>query len=150
MSLRHLYRSTSLIAFIRHSNQSISSIGRNAKHAFLFSTTKFKQQNDSDLSAEEIFNSFRKQLEQSKSKKSQTNNKNKENNNKDFASEKNDVTISMDQVDKMAFLSRLKIEPSQKETVRRDFEAMLALISKVQEANTSNVEPLYSVLEQVI
>jgi hypothetical protein len=90
-----------------------------------------------DLSAKEIFDSFRKGLE------------NKKLHMKAKYSNRIEPNVTIEQVEKMAFLSRIKIEDHEKESVRRDFEAMINLISKVQEVDTKNVEPLYSVLEQV-
>lgn len=45
-------------------------------------------------------------------------------------------------IDHLAHLSRLEFSPDKKESIRNDLARMVGLIEKLQEVNTTGVEPL--------
>ena len=57
------------------------------------------------------------------------------------------MSIDISTVDKIAFLSRLKIEEDKIESTEGDFNKILDWIEQLSEANTENIEPLVSVNE---
>ena len=60
------------------------------------------------------------------------------------------MTIDVNAVDKIAFLSRLKIEDSVKEATKEEFNKIIQWVDQLKEVNTDNVEPLISVNENAI
>lgn len=52
------------------------------------------------------------------------------------------MEVTDELITKLGNLSRLRFEPAQKETLKHDLEKMIAFIEKLQEVDTSNVEPL--------
>lgn len=50
-------------------------------------------------------------------------------------------------VDKLATLSRLNFDNTQKETVRQDLEKVLGFFEKISELDTENIEPLIYINE---
>jgi aspartyl-tRNA(Asn)/glutamyl-tRNA(Gln) amidotransferase subunit C len=45
-------------------------------------------------------------------------------------------------IDKLANLARLKFEPTEKVAIKNDLQNMIGLIAKMDELDTTNVEPL--------
>jgi aspartyl-tRNA(Asn)/glutamyl-tRNA(Gln) amidotransferase subunit C len=45
-------------------------------------------------------------------------------------------------VDELAHLSRLRFKPEEKESIRRDMERIIGFVEKLNEIDTSGVEPL--------
>ena len=60
------------------------------------------------------------------------------------------MSIDVSTVDKIAFLSRLKIEDSAKEATKEEFNKIIQWVDQLREVNTDNVEPLISVNENGI
>ena len=52
------------------------------------------------------------------------------------------MKISKEQFDKIASLCRLEIDPNQKEELMNDMEMILDWVEKLDEVDTSDVEPL--------
>lgn len=50
-------------------------------------------------------------------------------------------------VDKLATLSRLNFDDTQKETIRQDLEKVLGFFEKISELDTQNIEPLIYINE---
>jgi aspartyl-tRNA(Asn)/glutamyl-tRNA(Gln) amidotransferase subunit C len=59
------------------------------------------------------------------------------------------MKIDNDIVDKIAHLARLEFENEAKEQIIKDMNNMLALVGKLDELNTSNIEPLIYMSEEV-
>ena len=60
------------------------------------------------------------------------------------------MSIDVNTVDKIAFLSRLKIEDAIKEDTKEEFNKIIQWVDQLKEVNTDNVEPLVSVNESSI
>jgi aspartyl-tRNA(Asn)/glutamyl-tRNA(Gln) amidotransferase subunit C len=52
-------------------------------------------------------------------------------------------------VDKLALLARLRFEPSEKEEIKNDLQKMIAFVEKLNELDTSMVEPLLHMTNEV-
>ncbi|MFL5765889.1 MAG: Asp-tRNA(Asn)/Glu-tRNA(Gln) amidotransferase subunit GatC [Bacteroidia bacterium] len=52
-------------------------------------------------------------------------------------------------IDKIAHLARLEFDAAEKEQIRNDMNNMLGFISKLNELDTSNVEPLIYMSDEV-
>lgn len=52
------------------------------------------------------------------------------------------MTVNDQLIDKLATLARLKFDVAEKDAIARDLEKMIAFIQKMDEVDTSNVEPL--------
>ena len=52
------------------------------------------------------------------------------------------MQITDELLDKIASLSRLHIQDDEREIIRHDFQRMLDFVSKLQEVDTANIEPL--------
>ncbi|MGB3948768.1 MAG: Asp-tRNA(Asn)/Glu-tRNA(Gln) amidotransferase subunit GatC [Bacteroidia bacterium] len=59
------------------------------------------------------------------------------------------MKINTDTVDKIAHLARLEFENEGKEQIMKDMNNMLAFIDKLNELDTSNVEPLIYMSDEV-
>lgn len=55
------------------------------------------------------------------------------------------MAVDNDTVRRIAFLSRLKVEPDKLEETKQEFNKILAWVEELGEVNTDNVEPLVSV-----
>ena len=60
------------------------------------------------------------------------------------------MSIDINDVDKIAFLSRLKIEDNVKESTKEEFNKIIQWVDQLREVNTDNIEPLISVNENSI
>lgn len=60
------------------------------------------------------------------------------------------MSIDINAVDKIAFLSRLKIEDNVKESTKEEFNKIIQWVDQLREVNTDNIEPLISVNENSI
>jgi aspartyl-tRNA(Asn)/glutamyl-tRNA(Gln) amidotransferase subunit C len=60
------------------------------------------------------------------------------------------MSIDVNTVDKIAFLSRLKIEDNVKEDTKVEFNKIIQWVDQLREVNTDNVEELISVNENGI
>jgi aspartyl-tRNA(Asn)/glutamyl-tRNA(Gln) amidotransferase subunit C len=52
-------------------------------------------------------------------------------------------------VDKLAHLSRLKFDAQEKEEIKNDLQKMIAFVEKLNELDTTGVEPLTHVTDEV-
>ena len=52
------------------------------------------------------------------------------------------MEVTIDLVDKLAHLSKLSFTETEKETIATDLQKMIGMVEKMQEVDTSNVEPL--------
>jgi aspartyl-tRNA(Asn)/glutamyl-tRNA(Gln) amidotransferase subunit C len=55
--------------------------------------------------------------------------------------------ISTDDVQRMALLSNLKLDPSEVEPLREELENIISNITQLDELDTENVEPTYQVTD---
>lgn len=60
------------------------------------------------------------------------------------------MTITVDDVKKVAFLSRLRIDDDKVEATQQEFNKILNWIGELNEVDTDGVEPLVSVNEDTI
>lgn len=60
------------------------------------------------------------------------------------------MSIDINAVDKIAFLSRLKIEDSAKEATKEEFNKIIQWVDQLREVNTEGVKELVSVNENGI
>lgn len=60
------------------------------------------------------------------------------------------MTVDVETVKKIAFLSRLKIEEENVEATKNEFNKIMAWVDALKEVDTDNVEPLVSVNENNI
>ena len=60
------------------------------------------------------------------------------------------MSIDVNAVDKIAFLSRLKIENDVKESTMEEFNKIIQWVDQLKEVDTDNIEPLVSVNENSI
>jgi aspartyl-tRNA(Asn)/glutamyl-tRNA(Gln) amidotransferase subunit C len=51
-------------------------------------------------------------------------------------------------VDKLANLARLKFEAAEKEEIKKDLQRMISFVDKLNELNTSGVEPLLHMTDE--
>lgn len=59
------------------------------------------------------------------------------------------MKINTDTVDKIAHLARLEFENEAKEQIMKDMNNMLSFVDKLSELDTSNVEPLIYMSDEV-
>ena len=59
------------------------------------------------------------------------------------------MQVTSEMVDKMARLARLEFNDADKEAIRLDLEKMIAFVEKLNELDTSNVDPLIHMSESV-
>ena len=52
-------------------------------------------------------------------------------------------------IDKLSLLARLDIIPAEKEKLRTDLEQMIGFIEKLQELDTTGIEPLMHLTEEI-
>lgn len=52
-------------------------------------------------------------------------------------------------IDKLSLLARLEIKPEEKEKLRTDLEQMIGFIEKLQELDTTGIEPLMHLTEEI-
>lgn len=52
------------------------------------------------------------------------------------------MIVTEEMIDHLAHLSRLKFEGDEKEAIRKDLEQMIGFVEKLQEVDTTGVEPL--------
>ncbi|MFY7838879.1 MAG: Asp-tRNA(Asn)/Glu-tRNA(Gln) amidotransferase subunit GatC [Lacibacter sp.] len=52
-------------------------------------------------------------------------------------------------IDKLSLLARLDIKPAEKEKLRNDLEQMIGFIEKLQELDTTGIEPLMHLTEEI-
>ena len=52
-------------------------------------------------------------------------------------------------IDKLSQLARLEIKPTEKEKLRTDLQQMIGFIEKLQELDTTGIEPLMHLTEEI-
>jgi len=52
-------------------------------------------------------------------------------------------------VDKLAHLARLKFDASEKEEIKKDLQKMIAFVEKLNELDTTGVEPLLHINDEI-
>lgn len=62
---------------------------------------------------------------------------------------KTDIKIDKEAVDKIAHLARLEFDNEAKEQIIKDMNNMLAFVDKLNEIDTTNVEPLIYMSDEV-
>ena len=58
-----------------------------------------------------------------------------------------DVNLAL--IDKLSLLARLDIKPDEKEKLRDDLQQMIGFIEKLQELDTTGIEPLMHLTEEI-
>jgi aspartyl-tRNA(Asn)/glutamyl-tRNA(Gln) amidotransferase subunit C len=59
------------------------------------------------------------------------------------------MKVSNELIDKLSTLARLKIEPGQKESLRADMQQLIGFIEKLQELDTTGIEPLMHMTTEI-
>jgi aspartyl-tRNA(Asn)/glutamyl-tRNA(Gln) amidotransferase subunit C len=59
------------------------------------------------------------------------------------------MEVTGELIDKLSTLARLKIEPEQKESLRADMQQLIGFIEKLQELDTSGIEPLMHMTTEI-
>jgi aspartyl-tRNA(Asn)/glutamyl-tRNA(Gln) amidotransferase subunit C len=59
------------------------------------------------------------------------------------------MEVTNELIDKLAQLSRLQPDPEKKETLRKDLQQMISFVEKLQEVDTTGVEPLLHLSPQI-
>lgn len=59
------------------------------------------------------------------------------------------MIVNDELIEKLAHLARLQIQPEERESLKHDFEKMVAFIEKLNELDTTGVEPLLFMTDEV-
>jgi aspartyl-tRNA(Asn)/glutamyl-tRNA(Gln) amidotransferase subunit C len=59
------------------------------------------------------------------------------------------MEVTGELIDKLSTLARLKIEPGQKESLRADMQQLIGFIEKLQELDTTGIEPLLHMTTEI-
>jgi aspartyl-tRNA(Asn)/glutamyl-tRNA(Gln) amidotransferase subunit C len=59
------------------------------------------------------------------------------------------MDVNDELVDKLAHLARLRFEPEEKADIKKDLQKMISFIEKLNELDTSGVEPLLFMTDEV-
>jgi aspartyl-tRNA(Asn)/glutamyl-tRNA(Gln) amidotransferase subunit C len=59
------------------------------------------------------------------------------------------MNVTNELIDKLSTLARLKIEPEQKESLRADMQQLIGFIEKLQEVDTTGIEPLMHMTTEI-
>lgn len=59
------------------------------------------------------------------------------------------MEVNDSMVEKIAQLSRLQIDPKEKEAAKKDLQRMISFVEKLNELNTSGIEPLLHMSDNV-
>jgi aspartyl-tRNA(Asn)/glutamyl-tRNA(Gln) amidotransferase subunit C len=59
------------------------------------------------------------------------------------------MEVTNELIDKLSTLARLKIEPAQKESLRSDMQQLIGFIEKLQELDTTGIEPLMHMTTEI-
>lgn len=57
------------------------------------------------------------------------------------------MSLDINTIERISFLSRLKITEEQKETLRYDLSSIIAFVEQLQSVDTTGVQPMTSVVE---
>lgn len=66
-----------------------------------------------------------------------------------FVAQTSAMELNKEMVDKLAQLSRLDFNETEKESIRKDLEQMIGFVEKLNEIDTTGVEPLTHINENV-
>jgi aspartyl-tRNA(Asn)/glutamyl-tRNA(Gln) amidotransferase subunit C len=59
------------------------------------------------------------------------------------------MEVTNELIDKLSTLARLKTEPGQKESLRSDMQQLIGFIEKLQELDTTGIEPLMHMTAEI-
>lgn len=59
------------------------------------------------------------------------------------------MEVTNELIDKLSTLARLKIEPDQKDSLRSDMQQLIGFIEKLQELDTTGIEPLMHMTTEI-
>jgi aspartyl-tRNA(Asn)/glutamyl-tRNA(Gln) amidotransferase subunit C len=59
------------------------------------------------------------------------------------------MIVNDELVDQLAYLARLEIKPEEKESIKQDLQKMIAFIEKLNEVDTTGVEPLLLMSDEI-
>lgn len=59
------------------------------------------------------------------------------------------MEVNIELIDKLSNLARLEIKPEEKERLRNDMQQMIGFIEKLQELDTTGIEPLMHLTEEI-
>ena len=59
------------------------------------------------------------------------------------------MIVNDELVDQLAHLARLEIKPEEKESIKKDLQKMIAFIEKLNEIDTTGVEPLLFMSDEI-
>jgi aspartyl-tRNA(Asn)/glutamyl-tRNA(Gln) amidotransferase subunit C len=59
------------------------------------------------------------------------------------------MIVNDELVDQLAHLSRLEIKPGERESIKKDLQKMIAFIEKLNEVDTTGVEPLLFMSDEI-
>ena len=59
------------------------------------------------------------------------------------------MKVSNELIDKLSTLARLKIDPQQKESLRADMQQLIGFIEKLQELDTTGIQPLMHMTTEI-
>jgi aspartyl-tRNA(Asn)/glutamyl-tRNA(Gln) amidotransferase subunit C len=59
------------------------------------------------------------------------------------------MIVNDELVDQLAHLARLEIKPEEKESIKQDLQKMIAFIEKLNEVDTTGVEPLLFMSDEI-
>ena len=59
------------------------------------------------------------------------------------------MLVNDELVEKLAHLARLEIKPEERENLKEDFQKMIAFIEKLNELDTTGIEPLLFMTDEV-
>ncbi|HEX4957953.1 MAG TPA: Asp-tRNA(Asn)/Glu-tRNA(Gln) amidotransferase subunit GatC [Lacibacter sp.] len=59
------------------------------------------------------------------------------------------MKVNNELIDKLSTLARLKIDPQQKESLRADMQQLIGFIEKLQELDTTGIEPLMHMTNEI-
>ena len=60
------------------------------------------------------------------------------------------MTIDKELISRLEHLARLELSPEERESIQQDLNDILAMVEKLKELNTENVEPLIYITEEEI
>ncbi len=59
------------------------------------------------------------------------------------------MEVNLELIDKLSNLARLEIKPEEKDRLRNDMQQMIGFIEKLQELDTTGIEPLMHLTEEI-
>ena len=59
------------------------------------------------------------------------------------------MEVTNELIEKLAHLARLRVQPAEKETLRKDMQELIGFVEKLQELDTSGVSPLLHMTSEI-